>query len=151
MATKKTDSPAAKKAAPKKAATAKKAAPKKATAQKETAKTAAKKTTAKKATTKKAAKSTAKKAGKHVKKDKKTIIDKHQAHKKDTGSPRVQIAILTERINSLTGHLQEHKKDNHSRRGLLMMVGKRRRLLRYVQNNNKDLYEDIIKSLKLRK
>lgn len=111
-----------------------------------------KKTTATKAkTTKKAAKTTKKVADKHVKSPKKAIISKHQQHNKDTGSPKVQIAILTERINSLTEHLKEHKKDNHSRRGLILMVGKRRRLLRYVSNKDKDLYEELLKKLKIRK
>lgn len=135
--------------------TAKKKAPKKATAKKAT--TAAKKTTtkAKTSTNKKTStkKKTAVKAAPKtpVRKSKKQIINKHQAHQKDTGSPKVQIAILTERINSLTEHLKEHAKDNHSRRGLILMVGKRRRLLRYVQNKDKDMYEDILKKMKLRK
>ena len=63
----------------------------------------------------------------------------------------MQIAILTERINELTGHLKSHKKDNHSRRGLLLMVGKRRKLLNYIKNSKPELYEEVIKSLKLRK
>jgi small subunit ribosomal protein S15 len=128
-----------------------------ATAKKTTAKKTTKKTTTakakttKKATEKKPSKKAIKAATKHVKKAKKTIITKHQVHKKDTGSPKVQIAILTERINSLTEHLKEHNKDNHSRRGLILMVGKRRRLLRYVSNKNKDLYEELLKKLKIRK
>ena len=82
---------------------------------------------------------------------KKKIITKFAKHKKDTGSAQVQIAILTERINELTGHLKSHKKDNHSRRGLLLMVGKRRKLLNYIKNSKPELYEEVIKSLKLRK
>ena len=82
---------------------------------------------------------------------KKDIIKKHQAHKQDTGSPQVQIAILTERINSLTAHLQKHKKDNHSRTGLLMMVSKRRKLLNYLKNYNEEEYNNVIKALKIRK
>ena len=82
---------------------------------------------------------------------KKTIIKKHSKHDKDTGSVQVQIAILTERINELTEHLKEHKKDVHSRRGLLSMVGKRRRLLNYVKSKNVDEYQSIIEGLKLRK
>ncbi|MDP2691456.1 MAG: 30S ribosomal protein S15 [bacterium] len=82
---------------------------------------------------------------------KKEVIAEFQQHKKDTGSPRVQIALLTDKINSLTNHLQSHKKDTHSRRGLLLMVGKRRRLLRYVQGKDKDLYEEITRKLNIRK
>ena len=82
---------------------------------------------------------------------KKQIIAKHQSHQKDTGSPQVQIAILTERITSLTEHLKIHKKDNHSRRGLLMMVGKRRKLLNYLKNRNLGEYQKTIAELNLRK
>jgi len=82
---------------------------------------------------------------------KKKIIIKHAKHAKDTGSAQVQIAILTERINELTEHLKEHKKDNHSRRGLLSMVGKRRKLLNYLRNKNIETYQELIKSLELRK
>jgi len=82
---------------------------------------------------------------------KKKIITKHATHKGDTGSPQVQIAILTERINQLTEHLKKHKKDNHSRRGLLMMVAKRRKLLAYLKNRDEAAYQKIVKSLKLRK
>ena len=82
---------------------------------------------------------------------KKKIIAKHGQHQKDTGSAQVQIAILTERINELSDHLKEHKKDIHSRKGLLSMVGKRRRLLNYVKNKNPDMYQDVIKLLELRK
>jgi len=82
---------------------------------------------------------------------KKKIIAKQCKHQKDTGSAQVQIAILTERINELTGHLKVHKKDTHSRRGLLAMVGQRRKLLNYVKNKNADQYQEIIKTLDLRK
>ena len=82
---------------------------------------------------------------------KKKVITKHAKHAKDTGSAQVQIAILTERINELTDHLKEHKKDNHSRRGLLAMVGKRRKLLNYLKSKNADSYTDLIKTLDLRK
>lgn len=82
---------------------------------------------------------------------KKKIIKKHQTHEKDTGSPQVQVAILTHRINDLTEHLKEHKKDNHSRRGLFLMVGKRRKLLQYLKNNDKEEYEKVIATLDLRK
>jgi small subunit ribosomal protein S15 len=83
--------------------------------------------------------------------NKKDLIKKYAVHPKDTGSPPVQIAILTERINELSRHLDEHPKDNHSRRGLLMMVGKRRKLLNYLRLNAKDDYETLLTKLKLRK
>lgn len=79
------------------------------------------------------------------------IIDQHKLHETDTGSPEVQIAILTERINYLTGHLKEHKKDHHSRRGLLKMVGQRRGLLNYLKKNNIDRYRQILEKLNLRR
>jgi len=82
---------------------------------------------------------------------KKIIISKHAKHKNDTGSAIVQIAILTERINELTEHLKEHKKDAHSRRGLLTMVGKRRKLLNYLKAKNPELYLETIENLQLRK
>ena len=82
---------------------------------------------------------------------KKSVIKKHQTHGKDTGSPQVQIAILTEKILSLTEHLKIHRKDKHSRRGLIGMVGKRRKLLRYLQMNAVKAYQAIIKELGLRK
>jgi len=82
---------------------------------------------------------------------KKGIITKFAVHPKDTGSPQVQIAILTERINQLSKHLEDHPKDNHSRRGLLMMVGKRRKLLNYLRINDKTSYEKVLSELKLRK
>ena len=80
-----------------------------------------------------------------------TIIKEYQTHEGDTGSPEVQIAILTERINYLTEHLKAHKKDHHSRRGLLKMVGQRRRLLNYLRDSNLDRYRTIIEKLGLRK
>lgn len=85
-------------------------------------------------------------------KDQKTeIIKQFQKDEKDTGSPEVQIALLTERINELTEHLKVHKKDNHSRRGLLKMVGKRRNLLNYLAKKDVQRYRDIIAKLGLRK
>lgn len=82
---------------------------------------------------------------------KKKIISTYSQHEKDTGSPEVQVAILTERIQEVQDHLSEHPKDNHSRRGLLMMVGKRRKLLNYMRLNNKEAYDGLITKLKLRK
>jgi len=79
------------------------------------------------------------------------IINKYRVHEKDTGSPEVQIAILTERINYLTEHLKVHKKDHHSRRGLLKMVGQRRHLLNYLMKKDLDRYRTIIGSLGLRR
>ena len=81
---------------------------------------------------------------------KQEIIDSYKIHEQDTGSPEVQIAILSERINYLTRHLQEHKRDFHSRRGLLKMVGQRRRLLNYLKKQDVDRYRDIIGKLGLR-
>lgn len=78
-------------------------------------------------------------------------IEKHRLHDTDTGSPEVQIALLTERINHLTEHLKVHVKDHHSRRGLLMMVGHRRRLLDYVKDNDVERYRGIIAELGLRR
>ncbi|MCW5211207.1 30S ribosomal protein S15 [Clostridium perfringens] len=78
---------------------------------------------------------------------KQEIIAKHARHEGDTGSPEVQIALLTERINSLTDHLRTHKKDHHSRRGLLMMVGQRRGLLNYLYEQDIERYRAIIKEL----
>jgi len=83
--------------------------------------------------------------------EKKDLIQKNAVHPKDTGSPQVQIAILTKRIDQVQKHLEEHAKDNHSRRGLLMMVGKRRKLLNYLRLNDKDQYEKLIDKLSLRK
>lgn len=82
---------------------------------------------------------------------KKKIIKKHALHEKDTGSPQVQVAILTQKINDLSGHLKKHVKDNHSRRGLIKMVGKRRGLLNYLKNKDKDAYEKVVNALDLRK
>lgn len=79
------------------------------------------------------------------------IINKNKRSEKDTGSPEVQIAILTTRINQLTEHLKEHKKDHHSRRGLFKMVGHRRNLLNYLKKKDIDRYRDIIAKLGLRK
>lgn len=82
---------------------------------------------------------------------KKKIIDDFKVHSRDTGSAEIQIAILTERINSLGEHFKEHKKDFHSRRGLLKLIGKRRRLLDYIKAKSIKKYEDILERLKLRK
>jgi small subunit ribosomal protein S15 len=79
------------------------------------------------------------------------IIKDHGREKGDTGSPEVQVAILTSRIQTLTGHFKSHAKDNHSRRGLLMMVNKRRSLLDYLRKKDEQRYFDIIKKLGLRK
>jgi small subunit ribosomal protein S15 len=82
--------------------------------------------------------------------EKAPTITKYQRHQKDTGSPRVQIAVLTERINYLTDHFKAHAKDYHSRRGLLKMVGKRRRLLDYLKRTDVDGYRRLIQDLGLR-
>lgn len=81
---------------------------------------------------------------------KKTIIEQYRIHETDTGSPEVQIALLTERINYLTSHLKSHKKDHHSRRGLLQMVGQRRGLLNYLQREDPARYRAIVEKLGLR-
>jgi len=81
---------------------------------------------------------------------KKAIIEKHRIHQTDTGSPEVQIALLTERINYLTEHLKVHKKDHHSRHGLLKMVGQRRRLLNYLSREEPERYRAIVDKLGLR-
>ncbi|MCX7746787.1 MAG: 30S ribosomal protein S15 [Clostridia bacterium] len=86
-----------------------------------------------------------------VKEAKQELIGKYKLHENDTGSPEVQIALLTERINHLNDHLKTHKKDHHSRRGLLKMVGQRRGLLNYLQNNSIERYRTIIEKLGLRK
>jgi small subunit ribosomal protein S15 len=83
--------------------------------------------------------------------DKSATIGAHRTHATDTGSPEVQVALLTERINHLTEHLRTHKKDHHSRRGLLMLVGRRRRLLDYVKDNDVERYRALIARLGLRK
>ncbi len=82
---------------------------------------------------------------------KKDVIKKFATSKGDTGSPEVQVAILTDRINHLTEHFAGHKNDHHSRRGLLMMVGRRRRLLDYLKKNDVARYEGLIKKLGIRK
>jgi small subunit ribosomal protein S15 len=82
---------------------------------------------------------------------KKNLIEQFRVHETDTGSPEVQIAILTERINSLTEHFKEHRKDHHSRRGLLMLIGKRRGLLGYLQKNDTERYRTIIEKLGIRR
>ena len=82
---------------------------------------------------------------------KKQVVDKYKVHEGDTGSPEVQVALLTERINYLTEHFKTHAKDHHSRRGLLMLVGKRRRLLDYLKSKNVQRYADLIKRLNIRK
>ncbi len=85
-------------------------------------------------------------------KDKKTeVIGNFKIHAKDTGSPAVQIALLTEKINYLSEHFQVHRRDFNSRRGLLMMIGKRRRLLAYLKKNDPQKYDETIKKLNLRK
>ncbi|MBQ2755459.1 MAG: 30S ribosomal protein S15 [Oscillospiraceae bacterium] len=85
-------------------------------------------------------------------KDEKTaIIESNKTHENDTGSPEVQIAILTKRINDLTEHLKIHKKDHHSRRGLLKMVGRRRNLLAYLQKKDIERYRAVVAKLGLRK
>jgi len=81
---------------------------------------------------------------------KQAVIEKFQIHEGDTGSSEVQIAIITERINQLTGHLKIHKHDYHTQRGLLKLVGQRRRLLRYLSKNNPKSYKASIKKLKIR-
>ena len=82
---------------------------------------------------------------------KREIVAKHGRDQTDTGSTEVQVALLTARINELTEHLREHRKDHHSRRGLLMLVGKRRRLLQYLQRSDIDRYRALIQELGLRR
>ncbi len=87
-----------------------------------------------------------------LRKDEKTaVIEANRTHETDTGSPEVQIAILTKRINDLTEHLKVHKKDHHSRRGLLKMVGKRRNLLSYLKSKDIERYRTVIDKLGIRK
>lgn len=135
-------------------ATAKKTASK---ASKGASKTAKKKSTVKKETAKKEVKKAPVKVAKKplvkapVKKEKKDLIHTYQAHSKDTGSPKVQVALITERIEQLTAHLNQHPKDNHSRRGLLMLVGKRRKILRYMESRDKEGYQKFIGKMGLRK
>lgn len=85
------------------------------------------------------------------KQDKEAIVDRFKSHEGDTGSAPVQIALLTGRIEYLTQHLQAHKKDHHSRRGLLKLVGQRRRLLNYLRNKDIDRYRVLLGELKLRR
>lgn len=86
-----------------------------------------------------------------LKEEKAKIISEHASHEGDTGSAEVQIALLTKRINDLTEHLKLHKKDHHSRRGLLIMVGKRRNLLNYLTKEDINRYRSIIEKLGIRK
>ncbi len=83
--------------------------------------------------------------------DKKKLIEQYKLHETDTGSPEVQVGLLTHRISYLTEHLKVHKKDHHSRRGLLILVGRRRKLLNYVKNNDVKRYRIIIANLGLRR
>ncbi|MGV8144942.1 MAG: 30S ribosomal protein S15 [Alkaliphilus sp.] len=83
--------------------------------------------------------------------EKRGVIDSYKLHETDTGSPEVQVAMLTKRINDLNDHLKMHKKDHHSRRGLLKMVGKRRNLLKYVKAQDVERYRELIAKLGLRK
>jgi len=86
-----------------------------------------------------------------AKEKKQEIIGDFKKHDSDTGSPEVQIALLSERINSLTEHFKKHKKDHHSRRGLLMLINKRRKLLSYLRSTDNEKYKETIKRLGLRK
>jgi len=83
--------------------------------------------------------------------DKKELIERFKLHESDTGSPEVQVGLLTQRISYLTEHLKVHKKDHHSRRGLLILVGRRRRLLNYVKNKDVKRYRTVIEALGLRR
>ncbi len=83
--------------------------------------------------------------------EKAKVIDEYKMHESDTGSPEVQIALLSHQIDHLTEHLQQHTKDHHSRRGLLMKVGRRRRLLNYLQSKDVDRYRALVKKLGLRR
>lgn len=134
----------ASKAKPSKKASAQKTATKKMTGKKDSSKKEVKKVVAKASAKKVAVKAP-------VKKEKKDLIKSYQSHAKDTGSPKVQVALLTERIEQLTAHLNEHPKDNHSRRGLLMLVGKRRKILRYMESRDKEGYQKFIGKVGLRK
>ncbi len=86
-----------------------------------------------------------------TKEEKQAIMAEYATHEGDTGSPEVQVAVLTKRINDLTEHLKTHKKDHHSRRGLLMMVGHRRNLLAYLQKTDIERYRTLIQRLGIRK
>lgn len=81
---------------------------------------------------------------------KKSVVAKYKTHKTDTGSPEVQVAILSQRISQLTDHFKTHQKDHHSRRGLLSMVARRRRLLKYLKSHNPERYKNLIQSLGIR-
>jgi len=83
------------------------------------------------------------------KEEKEKIIKKYGLHEGDTGSPEVQISLLSTQISNLTEHLKSHKKDNHSRRGLIQMVGRRRRLIEYLKTSDEDRYKKLAKELKL--
>lgn len=83
-------------------------------------------------------------------KEKKGIIENHKAHESDTGSPEVQVALLTERINLLVDHLKTHKKDHHTRRGLLILVGRRKRLMTYLEKKDRQRYVKLSEALNLR-
>jgi small subunit ribosomal protein S15 len=83
--------------------------------------------------------------------DRRTVMDKFATRANDTGSPEVQVALLTQRINHLTDHLKTHKKDTHSRRGLLLLVGQRRRLLNYLTKTDITRYRTLIEALELRR
>ena len=85
------------------------------------------------------------------KEKKQAVIEDYRTHEGDTGSPQVQVALLTERINSLTEHMKLHRRDHHSLRGLMMMVGQRQRLLKYLVKNDPESYRTIIKKLGIRK
>ena len=85
------------------------------------------------------------------KEKKQAVIEDYRTHEGDTGSPQVQVALLTERINSLTEHMKVHRRDNHSLRGLMLMVGQRQRLLKYLNKNDPKSYRTIIKKLGIRK
>ena len=82
---------------------------------------------------------------------KREIVDEYRIHERDTGSPEVQVALLTERIRYLTEHFKTHKKDHHSRRGLLKLVSQRRKLLDYLKKSDKDRYKTVIERLEIRK
>lgn len=86
-----------------------------------------------------------------TKEEKAKAMAPHKRHESDTGSPQVQIAMLTDRITSLTEHLKEHSKDHHSRRGLLQMVGRRRRLLKYLERTDLESYRELTDALGLRR
>jgi len=86
-----------------------------------------------------------------LKEEKREIIEKYKMHDADTGSSSIQVAIMTSRINTLNEHLKINKKDHHSRRGLVTLVGKRKRLLEYIKNSDLESYRKLIKSLGLRK